>query len=141
MAALFASMAVKRALDNLSSLLPAAMTSTPSATAVVSQGIEDLRMLEPIMSTIHATLDEAEQHWSLHEESEKLRLKELKDLAYDAEDVVEEYEYEVNRRTAQAIEQPADVEGGASDCSSSIKRRRQEVSSPPSHLTPLVYPW
>ncbi|KAG2565995.1 putative disease resistance RPP13-like protein 1 isoform X1 [Panicum virgatum] len=127
MAALFASMAVKRALDNLSSLLPAAMTSTPSATAVVSQGIEDLRMLEPIMSTIHATLDEAEQHWSLHEESEKLRLKELKDLAYDAEDVVEEYEYEVNRRTAQAIEQPADVEGGASDCSSSIKRRRQEV--------------
>ena len=81
-------------------------------------------MLEPIMSTIHATLDEAEQHWSLHEESEKLRLKELKDLAYDAEELVEEYEYEVNRCRVEAPRRPAAcLHGGAS----SSKRKRQEV--------------
>ncbi|CAO2148900.1 unnamed protein product [Urochloa humidicola] len=126
MAALFASMAVKRALDNLSSLLPATITSTPPAIMAVSQGIQDLRMLEPIMSTIHATLLDAEQYWNLHEETAKLRLKELKDLAYDAEDVIEEYEYEVNRCRVEAFERyAADLQGGAS--SSRSKRMRHEV--------------
>ncbi|CAN6371940.1 unnamed protein product, partial [Urochloa humidicola] len=124
MAALFASMAVKRALDNLSSLLPATITSTPPATIAVSQGIQDLQMLEPIMSTIYATLLDAEQYWNLHEETAKLRLKELKDLAYDAEDVIEEYEYEVNRCRVEAFERSAaDLQGGAS----SSKRMRHEV--------------
>ncbi|CAO2151905.1 unnamed protein product [Urochloa humidicola] len=117
-------MAVKRALDNLSSLLPATITSTPPATMAVSQGIQDLRMLEPIMSTIHATLLDAEQYWNLHEETAKLWLKELKDLAYDAEDVIEEYEYEVNRCRVEAFERSAaDLQGGAS----SSKRRRHEI--------------
>ncbi|CAN6381289.1 unnamed protein product [Urochloa humidicola] len=127
MASLFASMAVKRALDKLSSLLPATMTSKPSASTAVSQGIDDLRKLGPIMSMIHAMLHEAEQHWSLREESAKLRLKELKNLAYDAEDVIEEYEYEVNRCRVESLEQDAAVQGGAWGSSSSTKRKRQEV--------------
>jgi hypothetical protein len=40
-------------------------------------------------------LDDAEEHWNIREESAKLRLKELKELAYDIEDVVDEYEYEI----------------------------------------------
>ena len=115
MAALFASRAVKSALDNLSSLLPP---------AAASQGLEDLRTLERTMRRIHATLQDAERHWNLREESAKLRLKELKDLAYDAEELVEEYEYEVNRCRVEAPRRPAAcLHGGAS----SSKRKRQEV--------------
>uniref|UniRef100_A0A0A9D2N0 Disease resistance N-terminal domain-containing protein n=1 Tax=Arundo donax TaxID=35708 RepID=A0A0A9D2N0_ARUDO len=127
MVALFASMAVKSALDNLSSLLSATPTSAPLAAAAASWGVEDLRMLEETMRRISAALHDAEQHWNLREESTKLRLKELKDLAYDAEDVVEEYEYEVHRCTVEAFEQSSTIlqDGGSS--SSSSKRRRQEV--------------
>ncbi|TVU29405.1 hypothetical protein EJB05_20969 [Eragrostis curvula] len=123
MAGLFASMAVKRSLANLSSLLPAT-TSMPSAAVASSQGLEHLRMLETTMHRIHAMLLDAEQHWNLHEESANLRLKELKDLAYDAEEVVEEYEYEVNRCRVEAFEQAAAVQGGGV---SSSKRKRQDV--------------
>uniref|UniRef100_A0A0E0J204 NB-ARC domain-containing protein n=1 Tax=Oryza nivara TaxID=4536 RepID=A0A0E0J204_ORYNI len=96
---LFASMAVKWAMDKLSSLLapvnlmPVASSSSSSSS---SQGLEDLRMLERTMRRIHATLVDAEEYWNIREESAKLRLKELKELAYGAEDVVEEYEYEDN---------------------------------------------
>uniref|UniRef100_A0A0E0R8L5 NB-ARC domain-containing protein n=1 Tax=Oryza rufipogon TaxID=4529 RepID=A0A0E0R8L5_ORYRU len=92
-------MAVKWAMDKLSSLLapvnlmPVASSSSSSSS---SQGLEDLRMLERTMRRIHATLVDAEEHWNIREESAKLRLKELKELAYGAEDVVEEYEYEDN---------------------------------------------
>lgn len=99
MAGLFASMAVKWAIDKLSSLLtpvrqtPVASSSSSSSS---SQGLDDLRMLERTMRRIHATLMDAEEHWNIREESAKLRLRELKELAYGAKDVVEEYEYEVN---------------------------------------------
>uniref|UniRef100_A0A0E0R8N6 NB-ARC domain-containing protein n=1 Tax=Oryza rufipogon TaxID=4529 RepID=A0A0E0R8N6_ORYRU len=65
MAGLFASSAVKWAIDNLSSLLPAA------AAAGSSQGLdalEELRMLERTMRRIHATLRDAEQRWNIREE-------------------------------------------------------------------------
>ncbi|KAL5204501.1 hypothetical protein ABZP36_009372 [Zizania latifolia] len=128
MAGLFASAAVKWALDKLSSLLPPTLTSPKAAAAASSnvQGeLENLRMLERTMRRIHATLHDAEQHWNIREESAKLRLQELKDLAYDAEDVVEEYEYEVNRFKVEAFERlVAAVHGVAGKGS---KRKRLEV--------------
>uniref|UniRef100_A0A0E0MFL6 NB-ARC domain-containing protein n=1 Tax=Oryza punctata TaxID=4537 RepID=A0A0E0MFL6_ORYPU len=120
MAGVFASSAVKWAIDNLSSLLPAAAGSSKGLDA-----LEDLRKLERTMRRIHATLHDAEQRWNIREESAKLRLEELKELAYDAEDVVEEYEYEVNRCKVEAFERLAAVHGG--DASSSSKRKREEV--------------
>jgi hypothetical protein len=120
MAGLFASSAVKWAIGNLSSLLPAAGSS---------QGpdvLEELRKLERTMRRIHATLRDAEQRWNIREESAKLRLEELKELAYDAEDVVEEYEYEVNRRKVEALERLAAVHGGGGGGAS--KRKREEVN-------------
>ncbi|KAF2910926.1 putative disease resistance RPP13-like protein 1 [Oryza sativa Japonica Group] len=122
MAGLFASMAVKWAIDKLSSLLtpvrqtPVASSSSSSSS---SQGLDDLRMLERTMRRIHATLMDAEEHWNIREESAKLRLRELKELAYGAEDVVEEYEYEVNRCRLEAADRCA------SNCS---KRKRHEVN-------------
>uniref|UniRef100_A0A0E0BJ70 NB-ARC domain-containing protein n=1 Tax=Oryza glumipatula TaxID=40148 RepID=A0A0E0BJ70_9ORYZ len=117
MAGLFATLAIRKALDKLSSILPAIslLASSSSAAAMVRQGheqdLEDLRMLERTMHRIHATLKDAEQHWNIHDESAKLRLKELKELAYDAEDVVDEYEYEleVNRCKAEALQPSASV--------------------------------
>ncbi|TVU24673.1 hypothetical protein EJB05_27124, partial [Eragrostis curvula] len=120
MAALFAAMAVKRALNNLSSLLPAKSTA-PTVAGSTSQDLEDLWILEGTMGRIYTMLHDAEQHWNIREESAKLRLKELKDLAYDTEEVVEEYEYEVNRRRVDAFERSAAVQDGGG------KRRRQEV--------------
>ncbi|KAG8089853.1 hypothetical protein GUJ93_ZPchr0011g28479 [Zizania palustris] len=126
MAELFASVAVKWALDKLSSLLPATLTSPTAAAASNSQGeLEVIRMLERTMHRIHATLHDMEQHWNIREEFTKLRFQELKDLAYDAEDVVEEYEYEVNRFKVEAFERLATVHGGAAGGSS--KRKRLEV--------------
>ncbi|XP_052137350.1 putative disease resistance RPP13-like protein 1 [Oryza glaberrima] len=122
MAALFASLAVRKALDTLSSLLPASLAASSSSSAAnrarQEQDLEDMRMLERTMRRIHATLHDAEQHWDIHEESTKLRLKELKELAYDAEDVVEEYEYEVNRCKVEALELSAST--------ADHKRKRQQ---------------
>ncbi|EEC68193.1 hypothetical protein OsI_36161 [Oryza sativa Indica Group] len=122
MAALFASLAVRKALDTLSSFLPASLAASSSSSAAnrarQEQDLEDTRMLERTMRRIHATLHDAEQHWDIHEESTKLRLKELKELAYDAEDVVEEYEYEVNRCKVETLELSAST--------ADHKRKRQQ---------------
>ncbi|KAF0888826.1 hypothetical protein E2562_019337 [Oryza meyeriana var. granulata] len=106
MAGLFASLAIRKALDKLSSFLaaslPGSSSSSPtSGRARQEQDLEDLRTLERTMRRIHATLHDAEQHWIIREESTKLRLKELKDLAYDAEDVVDEYE--LKRQKVEAL--------------------------------------
>jgi len=73
------------------------------------------------MRQIRATLQDAEVHWNIREESAKLRLKELKEVAYDMEDVVDEYDYEVDRcRLAAALDRSAGVHN-------TDKRKHQEV--------------
>ncbi|KAF0897476.1 hypothetical protein E2562_037522 [Oryza meyeriana var. granulata] len=114
MAGIFASMAIRKALDTLSSYLPTSSSST-AAKERQKQDLEDLRMLERTMHRIHATLHDAEQHWNIREETSKLRLK---DLAYDAEEVVDEYESEVNRCKAEALE--------LSESTTNHKRKRQQ---------------
>uniref|UniRef100_A0A0D9XS94 NB-ARC domain-containing protein n=1 Tax=Leersia perrieri TaxID=77586 RepID=A0A0D9XS94_9ORYZ len=101
MAGLIASLAIRKALDKLSSFLTASASSLNSGNAREEQDLEDLRMLERTMRRIHATLHDAEQHWNITEASTKLRLEELKDLAYDAEEVVDQYE--LNRHKVEAF--------------------------------------
>ncbi|KAF0888828.1 hypothetical protein E2562_019339 [Oryza meyeriana var. granulata] len=119
-------MAVELALDSLSSLLTTNPT-TPAA-AATSHGmkeLEDLRMLERTMRRIHATLRDAEQHWNTREKSAKLRLEELKELAYDAEEAVDEYEYEVTRRKVEVSERRAAVQGGGGGDGAGSSRKRK----------------
>ncbi|KAL6890327.1 hypothetical protein ACP4OV_009090 [Aristida adscensionis] len=127
MPGLFASLSAGKAWEKLSSFLRAFSSSPPSSSSSspsASQGdLEELKRLERTMHRIRALLHDAEEHWNIREESAKLRLRELKEVAYDAEDVVEEYEYVVNRRTAEALRQSA---GGHS----AGKRKRQEVPVP-----------
>uniref|UniRef100_A0A0D9XS80 NB-ARC domain-containing protein n=1 Tax=Leersia perrieri TaxID=77586 RepID=A0A0D9XS80_9ORYZ len=123
MSGLFASLAIKKALDTLCSILPASLSASSSSRALTGRqeqekDLEDLRKLEKTIRRIHATLHDAEQHWEIREVSAKLRLKELKELAYDAEDVVEEYEYEVKLCKAKALEK--------SSSTTNHKRKRQE---------------
>uniref|UniRef100_A0A0D9XS92 NB-ARC domain-containing protein n=1 Tax=Leersia perrieri TaxID=77586 RepID=A0A0D9XS92_9ORYZ len=105
--------AVSNAVNKLSSILPPTASSEAQ-----QQDLDDFRMLEATMRRIHAALHLHDAGDIREEKSAKLRLEELKELAYDAEEVVEEYEYEVNRRKAVASA------GG----SSSSKRRRLEVN-------------
>ncbi|XP_010941754.1 putative disease resistance protein RGA1 [Elaeis guineensis] len=73
---------------------------------------EDLEELERTLKRIQAVLHDAEER-EIREEAVKLWLKELKEVAYDAEDVLDDYQYEVLR---------AQVEDGASH-----KRKRVEA--------------
>ncbi|XP_038979607.1 putative disease resistance protein RGA4 isoform X2 [Phoenix dactylifera] len=69
-----------------------------------SHVLKDLEKLERTLKRIRAVLHDAEER-EIREESVKLWLKELKEVAYEADDVLDEYQYEVLR---------AQVEGRAS---------------------------
>ncbi|KAG1365165.1 putative disease resistance RPP13-like protein 1 [Cocos nucifera] len=86
-------------------------TSPSSSSDPRSSVLEDLEQLERTLKRIHAVLHDAEER-EIREEAVKLWLQELKEVGYDAEDVLDEYHYEVLR---------AQVEGGASR-----KRKRVE---------------
>ncbi|GJN13430.1 hypothetical protein PR202_gb00132 [Eleusine coracana subsp. coracana] len=68
-----------------------------SSSSAVQDDIKELRKLERTTCRIRATLHDVEECWNIREEAAKLRLQELKEVACDAEDVVEEYEYVVNQ--------------------------------------------
>ncbi|CAL4993328.1 unnamed protein product [Urochloa decumbens] len=120
MSGLFASLSVGRAWEKLSSFLRVSSSAPSSSSASPEDDLEDLRKLERTMRRIRATLHDAEEHWNIREESAKLRLKELKDLAYDMEDVVDEYEYEVNQCEVLALDRSASIPNTG-------KRKHQEV--------------
>ncbi|XP_078158766.1 putative disease resistance protein RGA1 [Carex rostrata] len=78
----------------------------------------ELKKMMGMLERIKATLYDAEQR-EIRDKSVKLWLKELKGVAYDAEDVLDEYHYEVLR---------AEVE--ASDASSQDSRKRKLIQVP-----------
>ncbi|XP_062202529.1 putative disease resistance RPP13-like protein 1 [Phragmites australis] len=129
MSGVFLSLSVGRAWEKLTSLLHA--FSASSSSSAIQDDLQELRKLERTMRRIRATLHDAEEQWNIREESAKLRLRELKEVACDAEDVVEEYEYEVNRRKVEALERYAGVH-------STSKRKRQEENERYSMDTGLV---
>nr|XP_019702558.1 putative disease resistance protein RGA3 isoform X2 [Elaeis guineensis]XP_019702559.1 putative disease resistance protein RGA3 isoform X1 [Elaeis guineensis] len=63
--------------------------------------LKDLKELERARKRIQAVLDDAEER-EIRDEAVKLWLKELKGVAYDAEDVLDEYHYEELRAEAEA---------------------------------------
>lgn len=60
----------------------------------------DLQRLKRLLSHIQATLDDAEEQ-GLQDNYVKLWLKELKDLARDAKDVLDDYRYELLQSQVQ----------------------------------------
>lgn len=127
MAAAFAAMAIKWALDALSSMVPATpprllIPRLPApGTSSSSHGLEDIKKLERTMHRINAALQDAKDHWNIRDEVSKLRLRELKQVAYDAQDIVEEYEYSFTQFKIQASD-------GARRSIKGYKRKREGVS-------------
>lgn len=72
----------------------------------------DLQRLERLLSRIQATLDDAEEQ-EVQDNYVKLWLTELKDLARDADDLLDDYRYELLQRQVQERE---------ADCSRKRKR-------------------
>ncbi|XP_078158063.1 putative disease resistance RPP13-like protein 1 [Carex rostrata] len=92
-------------------LLPTVIASAQSSSSSSSPGVDqnhqievELKKLMRMLERIKATLYDAEQR-EITDSSVKLWLKELKSVAYDAEDVLGEYHYEVLR--AQVEERDA----------------------------------
>ena len=81
---------------------------------------EDLERLMRTLERIKATLYDAEER-EIRDRSVKLWLKELKKVAYDAEDVLSEYRYEVTHVQLEARK--------ASEASGSHKTKKMEVST------------
>ncbi|TVU29410.1 hypothetical protein EJB05_20975, partial [Eragrostis curvula] len=88
-------------------LLPPDVRGILLGALIVVMGLEELRKLERTTCRIQATLHDAEQHWNIREESAKLRLRELKELADDIDGVVKEYEYEADRCKLEALKRSA----------------------------------
>ncbi|XP_015622262.1 putative disease resistance protein RGA3 isoform X2 [Oryza sativa Japonica Group] len=63
----------------------------------------DLQRLKRLLSRIQATLEDAEEQ-GLQDNYVKLWLKELKDLALDAEDVLDDYRYELLQSQVQELQ-------------------------------------
>nr|XP_029122294.1 putative disease resistance protein At1g50180 [Elaeis guineensis] len=77
-------------------------TSPSSSSDPCSGVLEDLMELERTLKRIQAVLHDAEER-EIREEAIKLWLKELKEVAYDAEDVLDEYHYEKLRAQAEGL--------------------------------------
>ncbi|XP_020091767.1 uncharacterized protein LOC109712558 isoform X2 [Ananas comosus] len=133
MASGFVSSIIKWTTEKLSSLIPAQMAgcSTSEPCTHVS---EDFEMLQKTMLSIQKVLENTEEK-DMQSFSEKLHIKELSGAAHDAEDVLEEYEYEVLRAKVIARRQVG----------SGRKRKFEEVakksvrSGPRSHHTCIQY--
>ncbi|KAJ3672921.1 hypothetical protein LUZ60_006295 [Juncus effusus] len=76
-------------LDSVRKIIP----NDPCSTAIIARDIEKLQRS---LMWIKATLAEAEYR-EIKDESLKLWIRELREIAYDSEDIMEEYNYEILR--------------------------------------------
>jgi hypothetical protein len=81
----------------------------------------DVHRLQRLLRRIQATLDDAGER-EVRDSSVKLWIEELTDVARDAEDVLDDYRYELIRRRVQELQQGR---GGGSS-STSCKRKHDE---------------
>ncbi|OAY79610.1 putative disease resistance RPP13-like protein 1, partial [Ananas comosus] len=128
MASGFVSSIIKWTAEKLSSLIPAQMAgcSTSEPCTHVS---EDFEMLQKTMLSIQKVLENTEEK-DMQSFSEKLHIKELSGAAHDAEDVLEEYEYEVLRAKVIARRQVG----------SGRKRKFEEVCETSTDDIPILVP-
>lgn len=66
---------------------------------------EDLKRLQESLAMIHDVLQDAEEQ-QVTQKAVKRWLKKLRDVAYDAEDVIDEFAYEILRRKVEIQDQP-----------------------------------
>ncbi|KAJ3693599.1 hypothetical protein LUZ60_009079 [Juncus effusus] len=104
-------------ISSFSSLAIKLLPQTSSSSDEDHANEKELDKLMKTLKRIKATLHDAEER-EIEDESVKLWVKELKQVAYSAEDVLDEYQYEVLR---------AEVESRGDSAESSRKRNRLEL--------------
>ncbi|KAG6495910.1 hypothetical protein ZIOFF_043741 [Zingiber officinale] len=113
-------------LDKMHSL---ASSSTSSSSSSPHNAIEqEMSKLTETMRRIQAKLDDSEEENHAKSHSEKLWLSELKDVAYDAEDVVEEYEYETLRSKQLHENSSGTHEDELANKATEIRKRFDEIT-------------
>ena len=129
MAGLIASGIVKWTASKLSSLVSAPVGTSPSDPDEGQSAFEDLRELRRSMIMIQRTLDESAEG-SIRGEAERLRLRELQQFVFDAQDAVDQYKYELLRRRME----DQDRQGDGSNRSSRNRKGEKKVLLLPSHV-------
>ncbi|KAG6499825.1 hypothetical protein ZIOFF_039618 [Zingiber officinale] len=102
---------------------------TSSSSSLPHNNIErEMSKLTETMRRIQAKLDDSEEENHAKSHSEKLWLSELKDVAYDAEDVVEEYEYKVLRSKQLHEHNSGTYEDELANKAAEIRKRFDEIT-------------
>ncbi|KAG6499843.1 putative disease resistance RPP13-like protein 1 [Zingiber officinale] len=89
---------------------------------------QEMSKLTETMRRIQAKLDDSEEENCVKSHSEELWLSELKGIAYDAEDVVEEYEYEVLRSKQLHENNSGAHEDELANKAAEIRKRFDEIT-------------
>lgn len=96
MAGLIASGVIKWTASKLASLVSAPIGSSQSDEQQTS-AISDVQALQRTMATVQRTLGAMDED-NIRDESGRLRLREFQQFAYDAQDAIDEYKFELLRR-------------------------------------------
>jgi len=96
MAGLIASGVIKWTARKLPSLVSAPIGSSQSDEQQTS-AISDVQALQRTMATVQRTLGAMDED-NIRDESGRLRLRELQQFAYDAQDAIDGYKFELLRR-------------------------------------------
>jgi cinnamyl-alcohol dehydrogenase len=96
-AGLIASGIIKWTASKLASLVSAPIGPPSSSDEQQTSAIRDVQMLQRTMASVQRTLEAIDED-SIRDESGRLRLRELQEFAYDAQDAIDEYKFELLRR-------------------------------------------
>jgi hypothetical protein len=98
MAGLIASGIIKWTASKLASLVSPPIEPSPSSSdEQQTSAIRDVQMLQRRMASVQRSLEAIDED-SIRDESGRLRLRELQQFAYDAQDAIDEYKFELLRR-------------------------------------------
>ncbi|KAF8722010.1 hypothetical protein HU200_022634 [Digitaria exilis] len=131
MAGLIASGIIKWTASKLSSLVSAPIGSSSSSDEEQTSAVRDVQMLQRTMASVQRTLEAADED-SIREVSGRLRLRELQQFAYDAQDAIDEYKFELLRRRMD------DPDGHREDRSTRKRKRKGDKKEP--ETDPVVVP-
>ncbi|CAD6344094.1 unnamed protein product [Miscanthus lutarioriparius] len=126
MAGLIASGVIKWTARKLPSLVSAPIGSSQSDEQQTS-AISDVQALQRTMATVQRTLGVMDED-NIRDESGRLRLRELQQFAYDAQDAIDKYKFELLRRM---MDDPNSNGEDRSTCKRKRKGKKEEPETDP----------
>ncbi|KAJ1294711.1 hypothetical protein BS78_01G166600 [Paspalum vaginatum] len=130
MVGLIASGIIKWTASKLASLVSAPIGSSPSDEQQTS-AIRDVHALQRTMAMVQRTLGAMDED-NIRDQSRRLRLRELQQFAYDAQDAIDEYKFELLRRMMDDPNNPGEER--------SIRKRKRKGDKKKPETDPVVVP-